>query len=203
MLRGNLSTRPFYSERLASLVIGAIAAVVLLLTIYNALELMRLSSTRQELRARIERDHAEAASIRTATTALQRSVDRATLSRLAVSTGEANDVIGQRTFSWNGFFALLEKTLPADVRIVIVSPRVERGVFKVDMTVIARELADVAAFIDALLETGRFYDAATLEQQRREDGTFNAVIEASYVASGPSAVPATDRPAAAIGAPPR
>ena len=191
MLRGNLSTRPFYSERLATLAIGAIAVGVALLTIFNAMELVARSSERRDLRARIARDHTEAASVRDRTVALQRTVDPTTLGRLVVSTGEANDVIDQRMFSWTAFFGLIEQTLPDDVRLVVVSPRVEQGIFKVSMTVVTRDLPDVAGFVDALLETGKFYDAATLEQQRREDGTFNAVIEASYLSSAAGRAAAT------------
>jgi hypothetical protein len=199
MLKGNLSTRPFYSERLASLAVAGIVCLVLALTAYNALELVARSSERRDLQTRIERDRAEAAAIRASTAALERTVDRATLGRLVLSTGEANDVIGQRTFSWTAFFGLIERTLPADVRLVIVSPRVDRGVLKVSMTVVARDLADAASFIDALLETGHFYDAATLEQQRRDDGTFNAVIEASYVSSTTPPAAAVTRTAARAG----
>ena len=193
MLKGNLSTRPFYSERLAKLAIGAVAFGALLLTVYNGLELIARSSERRELRGRIERDLGEAASVRAATAELQRTVDRATLGRLAASTGEANDVIGQRTFSWTEFFGLIEKTLPTDVRLVTVSPRVERGVFKVSMSVVARDLEDVSGFVDELLQTGRFYDAATVDMQRREDGSLNAKIDAAYLS--PEAIkPARARP---------
>lgn len=183
MLKGNLATRPFYSERLASLAIGAVALAAVLLTAYNALELFARSSERRELRAEIERNQAEAAAVRAATAELQRTVDRAALNRLAVSTGEANDVIDQRTFSWTEFFGLIEKTLPIDVRLVTVSPRVERGVFKVSMSVVGRDLSNVSEFVDALLETGRFYDAATIDMQRREDGALNAKVDAAYLST--------------------
>ena len=192
MLRGNLSTRPFFSERLASLAIGAVAFAAFLLTAYNGLELVARSSERQELRARVDRDLNEAASVRATTAQLHRSVDRATLTRLAASTSEANDIIGQRTFSWTGFFGLIENTLPTDVRLVTVSPRVERGVFKVSMTVVGRDLADVSEFVDALLDTGRFYDAATIDMQRRDDGALNAQIDAAYLSV------AAAKPAAAV-----
>lgn len=200
MLKGNLSTRPFYSERLATLVVGAILLVVLILTAVNTMQLLALTSQRRELRARIDQDHAEAASIRAAAASVQQTVDRAALTRLAAATSEANDVIGQRTFSWTAFFGLLERTLPTDARLVMVTPRVERGVFKVTMTIVARDLTDAADFVDALLETGRFYDTAILEQQRREDGAFNAVIEASYLAA-PQGASAAPTPTGAGGAP--
>jgi hypothetical protein len=55
---------------------------------------------------------------------------------------------------------------------------------------VARDLSDVASFLDALLETGRFYDAAPISQQRRDDGTYNAVVEASYLSSAGELAPA-------------
>ena len=66
--------------------------------------------------------------------------------------------IDQRTFSWTAFFGLIEKTLPLDARLVAVSPRVERGVFKIVMLVVARRLSDVQEFIEKLKATGAFYD---------------------------------------------
>jgi len=192
MLRGNLATRPFYNERLATLAVVFVGVVALLLTAYNATELVRLSSTRRDLRARIERDRAEATRIRSQAATLQQSVNRPVLTRLAESTEEANDLIDQRTFSWTAFFGLIEKTLPTDVRLVMVSPRVEKGVFRVAMTVVARDLSDVATFVDALLDTGKFYDAAPIDQQRRDDGSFNALIEASYLS--PAAAQAATAP---------
>jgi hypothetical protein len=189
MLKGNLSTRPFYNERLATVAIAAVAVGVLLLTAYNAAELVALSSARRELRAEVARNQAEAAGIRAAAAAEERTVDRVTLSHLATSASEANDLIDQRTFSWTAFLGLIEKTLPLDVRLVVVSPRVERGVFKVSMTVVARDLTDVSSFVDALIESGRFYDAAPLEQRRRDDGAFNAIVEASYVSPASRTAP--------------
>ena len=156
-----------------------------LLTVYNGLELIARSSERRELRARIERDLADdGLGSRRDDRAPAHRRSRDTRARLAASTGEANDVIGQRTFSWTEFFGLIERTLPIDVRLVTVSPRVERGVFKVSMSVVARELADVSEFVDALLR-----DRTVL--RRRDPSTcsvaktaaLNAKIDASYLSA--------------------
>ena len=210
MLRGNLSTRPFYNERLAAIAIWGIAAVALGLGIFNTVYLVRLASERRDATARIARDQAEAARIRTQDAAGPQRIDRTILSQLAASTREANDLIDQRTFSWTAFFGLLEKTLPFDARVVMVSPRVEKGTFRVAMAVVARSLQDVAAFVDALRATGAFYDTAAVEQTRRDDGTYSATIEARYLAPGTAeklataSSPASTGPApAAPAAPPR
>ena len=204
MLKGNLSTRPFYNDRLATLAIALVAVAAALLTAYNASALLTLSAARRDLNGKIERDRADAGRIRSQAMALEQGVDRASLGRLADAAGEANNLIDQRTFSWTAFFGLIEKTLPIDVRLVMVSPRVERGAFRVAMRVVARDLADTSAFVDALLETGKFYDVASVDMQRRDDGTLNALIEASYLSPGTVLKAAHSAPAPApVSRPPR
>lgn len=127
------------------------------------------------------RDEGEALRVRNEAVALQTSVDSATLKTLAVATREANTLIDQRTFSWTIFFGFIEKTLPLDVRLMSVAPRIERGDFRIVMIVNARRLADVETFIDALIGTGAFYDVTPTEQQRNDDGTFTATMVTGYV----------------------
>lgn len=189
MLRGNLSLRPFYNERLVNVALGAIAIVAVLLTAFNTWRLVTLSAERGALRAGIDRNRDEAEKARDSAQALQASVDRTLLATLASETREANDVIGQRTFSWTAFLGVIERTLPIDVRLVVVSPRVERGVFKVSMTVIARDLSDIDTFVDALRETGQFRDPAPVDQQAKDDGTYGAIIETAYQQGSPPAPP--------------
>jgi hypothetical protein len=181
MLRGNLSTRPFYNERIVGAVLAAAAVLVIAFTIFNGWRLWSLSTRRQALAAQIDRSRTEAGRQRAEAAAIQQAVDRAALAKLADAAREANDLIDRRTFSWTTFFALIEKTLPLDVRLVTVAPRVEKGTFVVAMTVVARDLGDVSQFIESLQATGAFYDLVPADQQLRDDGTYAAVIDAKYV----------------------
>jgi hypothetical protein len=61
-----------------------------------------------------------------------------------------------------------------------VSPRVDRGVFKVSFAVSARHFDDVDAFIDALVRTGAFRDVVPVAQQLQDDGSYAATIDATY-----------------------
>jgi hypothetical protein len=180
MLKGNLSTRPFYNERLATMALAALAIAAVLLTAYDVKRLVELSGRRSAALARLEANQREAARIRGQAQALQQAVDRPTLTRLAASTREANTLIEQRTFSWTGVFGHLEKTLPADVRLVSISPRVEKGTTRLSMAIVLRDLDDVSRFIENLNATGAFYDVGPTEQRQQEDGTFAARIEATY-----------------------
>jgi hypothetical protein len=193
MLKGNLSSRPFYNDRLVSIALVAVALLTLALTVFNASKILSLSRQRNALKSRIARDAGEAQRIERGAVALQRSVDRQTLSGLAYSTEEANELIDERAFSWTGFFSYIEKTMPNDLRLVGVAPRIEKGNIRVTMTVVGKRPDDVEAFADALQGTGAFYDVIPKTVERNEDdNTYRADIVSFYLPSGspPKAVPA-------------
>ena len=194
MLRGNLSTRPFYNERLVMLIVAVATVVGLGLTVFNATAIYRLSAERTGQKAELDRVEAEASKSTAAANALRGSLDTSNLRVLAGATGEANALIDQRTFSWTAFFGLVEKTLPLDARLMSVAPRVERGNFMIQMVLNVKTPGDLETFIDNLLATGTFYDLLPGDQQRNDDGTFAATLVGGYLA------PATFGPPSKAGA---
>jgi hypothetical protein len=189
MLKGNLSSRPFYNEGVVNLLIALAVVAGVALTVFNASRLTSLwaeRSRRAEHRAQAE---SQAAQVRAAAEAQERAIDGNALQLLAGATTEANALIDERTFSWTLFFDLVEKTMPYDARLVAVAPRVERGVFKIQMIVNAKTTEDLSQFLDRMLETGSFYDVLPTEQQRNEqDGSYSATMIASYLAPTPAPV---------------
>ncbi|HEX7780511.1 MAG TPA: hypothetical protein VF424_14785, partial [Vicinamibacterales bacterium] len=181
MLKGNLSTRPFYNEKLVSLAVGLVLLIAIGLTIFNTYELISLMGERRVLNAHIARDRGEATRITGQADALRRTVDQTRLQLLASSTREANGLIDQRTFSWTEFFGLIEKALPRDVRLIGVSPRVEKGEFKIGMRVATRTPDNLKEFTDALAATGAFYDVVLAETQRYDDDTDTLTLVAGYL----------------------
>lgn len=204
MLRGNLATRPFYNERLASLVILTVGLVAVLLTGFNVWRMAVLSAERAEVRARLEATRHEIDRAETNTATLRRSVDRPTLARLATSAREANALIDARTFSWTTLLGLLEKTLPLDVRLTGVTPRVDRGRVMLSLRVVARDFDDLDDFVEALSESGAFENVVPTEQRRNEDGQHTALIDAIYhqPAMAPAATSAEPSAAASGGVKP-
>ena len=183
MLRGNLSSRPFYNEALVSVAIALVAALAVALTAFDGYKLYALSKQRSALKAAIGRDAAAAQQIERGAVALQHNVDRATLIQLAGSTQEANTLIDQRTFSWTVFFGVIEKILPMDLHLVRVEPRIEKGNVRVTMNVVAKKTDDINDFVDALQDTGSFYDLLAHSTERNdEDGTFRADVVGYYLA---------------------
>jgi hypothetical protein len=190
MLRGNLSTRPFYNEGIVSLILAVVGVAGLALAAYNATELRALSARRGELRSAATANLTEAARIEGRAAAQRKNIDVAKLRYLSASTHEANELIDQRTFSWTGFFGLVERTLPLDAYLIGVTPKLEKGVFSVDMGVVSKTPDEVEDFVDALEKTGAFYNALPQQWRQNDDNTLTARIESGY------------RPAV-LGAPPK
>src|SRR6185295_16191135 len=90
----------------------------------------------------------------------------------------------RRTFSWTELFNRFEVTLPNDVRIASVRPRVERdrGVV-LAINVIARNVDDVWTFIGNLEETGAFTNVRPAEEHNDEQGMLLSSLEAVYLPS--------------------
>jgi len=93
-------------------------------------------------------------------------------------------------------FQTFENTLPPDVRITAVQPRLEQnGTFYVGVVVQARRAEDIDTFVEALEKSGAFHDVFPHEDRVAEDGLLEAVVEGIYAAPGhdvsrTSAVPA-------------
>ena len=187
MLKGNLSTRPFYNDRTVTAAIALAALVVLAITIVNVMALYTLSAERRTQRARVDADNAEATRIRAEAQSLQQALDRPTLAGLASSAAEANRLIDERTFSWTSLLGVLERTLPPDVRLTAISPRLDQGAFRVSMAVVARELDHIDDFIIAMRETGELYDVAPTEQRRNDDGTYTVQMPEGWVSPAQAA----------------
>jgi len=182
MLRGNLSSRPFYNERMVSMVVMGAALLGIVLTIFNITALSRLSGERSKQQAEEAQSLSEAERVQQSAQKLEQSLDKSNLLVLADATREANWLIDQRTFSWTEFLGFIERTLPRDARLISVAPRVERNVFKIVMLVNTKQTGDLKTFMEALEATAAFKDLLPTDQTRLEDGTLSVTLESTYVA---------------------
>jgi Tfp pilus assembly protein PilN len=205
MLRSNLSTRPFYNERLVHLLIGLGAAVVLAITVLDVGRLIALSRQNTALSRDIDRDRSEAQRLATDAATVRKGVDPKELAGVAAAAREANVLIDQRTFSWTAFFNHIEETLPPDVMLTSVRPTVDGTGARVSMTVVGRMSEDIDEFIDRLEATGLFEDILPRQQDRTDDGLQRSLVDARYVPAAETErapeAPATASSAAAGGRP--
>lgn len=196
MLRTNLSTRPFYNERLVRTVLGVFGAIAIGLTLFNVYEILRLQGQSRDTRATMANNDAQARELRQKAQAVRSSIDRVKLDTVQAKAREANALIDRRTFSWTQLLNYFETTLPPDVRITGVSPEVEDGGRRVlNINVISKRVEDLEAFMDALEKTGAFSDILPrAEAPEQEGGGLRTQLQAFYT---PVAEPAADTAPAA------
>ena len=182
MLRSNLSTRPFYNERGVRAGLGALVALALGLTLFNAYEIIRLQGQSRDARATIAQNDAHARDLREKAVVIRRAINRTQLDAVQAKAREANALIDRRTFSWTELLNQFESTLPPDVRIAGVVPQTDAdGRRLVQITVFSRRIEDVEAFMDALEKTGVFAGVLPRFDRPDEDtGTIQTELQAYY-----------------------
>lgn len=181
MLRTNLSTRPFYNERLVHLVLALVAVIVGAITVLNVVTLVRLSRQNTTLSAAIRDDRSAADDYTKRARDTRQGLDTDRLKVLAGAAREANTLIDGRTFSWTGFLNHIEATLPPDVMLASIRPGVDAAGTKITLGVVARRSIDIDEFIEKLEATGAFDRGLQKQVSQADEGLVQGTIEILYV----------------------
>jgi Tfp pilus assembly protein PilN len=188
MIRTNLSTRPFYNERPVRLALLALAIVALAATVFNVTRVIQLSGRDTRLATQASRDEAAAQELRRAAARDRATVDPRSLERASSDAREANELIDRRTFSWTELFNRFEMTLPDDVRITAIQPKVDpkRGIV-LTIVVAAKGVDDVNQFLENLDASGAFVEVQAPDNHFDDQGQLEATLKTVYK---PTATPA-------------
>lgn len=198
MLRNNLSTRPFYNDRAVRTGLGLVALLAIGLTIFNAIEILRLESAGRDARQLMAQNAEQGREMREKAAAIRRSINQAQLALVQTAAREANVLIDRRAFSWTGLLNYFQATLPPDVRVAGVRPSVDGdGRMVVEIIVYARTAEDRSEFMDALEATGAFSEVLSRADTVEEDGTLRSDVQAFY--STPAAAAAGPPPPSSEG----
>jgi Tfp pilus assembly protein PilN len=181
MLRTNLSTRPFYNSRAVNVLLAAATVLVVAFTLFNATQITRLTVSQRSLGASAIAGEEEAARLRTEAAGIRAQINPTELQGVADAAREANSIIDRRAFSWTTLFAQFEATLPPEVRITAIRPRVQEPNVMVSVSVEARRAEDLDAFMEALEKSGDFFDVLPVQEQATDEGLLQAVVEGRYV----------------------
>ena len=198
MLRTNLATRPFYNDRGVRAGLVGLAIVGLVLTLFNAIEILRLESAGREARQLVAQNATQAREMRDKAREIRQSINQAQLAVVQTAAREANVLIDRRAFSWTALLNQFQLTLPPDVRITSVSPDIDDdGRMMVDITLFARRVDDLSEFVEALESTGHFTEVLSRTQTVEEDGTWRADLQGYY--GVPANAAAAPRPSSEAG----
>jgi len=181
MIRTNLSTRPFYNERIVSIWLLLFLLAVVVASVFNATRVLQYSRNDTELGLQASRDEARAAELRKAAARVRTTVDPKQIAFASLEARQANDLIDRRTFSWTELFNLFETTLPDQVRITAVRPKIVKGQFQLTIAIVARGVDDISQLMDRLERTGAFTQVGSpIEEHVNEQGQILATLDVVY-----------------------
>lgn len=197
MLQTNLATRPFYNVRLVAAALAAAGLVLLLLTVAHVFWALSLRDDEQRLSAKATSARQQADKLRAEAASTMARVDPDELARVSAAAEEVNIAIEQRAFSWTQLLSHLERTLPDDVRVTAIQPRLDDSGIRIALTVEALDVQHLSSFMDALEASGAFHNVIpSTKQQAEDDEVIDATIEGTYVGA---AAPPRPKGAAARG----
>ncbi|HEX5108010.1 MAG TPA: PilN domain-containing protein [Vicinamibacterales bacterium] len=192
MLKTNLSTRPFYNTRLVGLALIGAAIVLAVISALHLVWAVSLANEEGILSARATEARTQAGELRADAERLRKRVDPKELETVSAAAREANAVIEQRTFSWGQLLSHLEATVPDDVRITAVTPKIDDEGVTVTLSVEAQNVEHLSAFMDALEKSGAFRNVWPTTRQTGDDDVIDAVVEGRYTPIA-NAVPAAPK----------
>lgn len=82
-----------------------------------------------------------------------------------------NSLIDERSFPWTNIFTDLERTLPAGVRVVSISPKFDNGRAEVDMQIGAQTGASEVQFLKAMENSKSFSGVVVKDVKQSENPT--------------------------------
>jgi Tfp pilus assembly protein PilN len=127
----NLASRPVRNDRLPGLLFVVATGVLALVTVYHVLVVRRFWPSRSAaLRHEIEMLQVEMKNLEAQATRLRaQPVSAPQVAEWKI----LRELVDRRTFWWSELFASFEKSLPAHVRIMSVSPHVKDGHYLIDL----------------------------------------------------------------------
>jgi Tfp pilus assembly protein PilN len=85
-----------------------------------------------------------------------------------------NSLIDERSFPWTKIFTDLEKTLPAGVRVISISPRLDKGRAEVALQVAAQTDASEVQFLKAMETSKVFSGLVVTDIKQPQSSTSNS-----------------------------
>jgi hypothetical protein len=180
VIRTNLATQPDDARRPGGRLRLAVAAAIVA-TALNGLAAVHYIRSDTELAAQAARDESRAAELRRAAAGVRNAMTADDTGRLSADAAQASALVARRVFSWTDLFNRFEETLPAGVRLTAVRPGVGgSGGVLLEVSVIARSVDDLDAFLRSLEGTGVFQRVMSRDERRNDQGQIEALIEAAY-----------------------
>jgi hypothetical protein len=82
------------------------------------------------------------------------------------------ELVDRRAFSWTQLFGVLEHALPSGVRLLVITPAVEKGVVTLEFTAAAKSYEQGIELIQVLEDQPEFADVTPLSRGNEDESRF-------------------------------
>lgn len=179
-LHPNLASRPYRDYRPVWTVVAVLAILSVALLVYNAQTAYRYFATTSDTRAEIAEIEASIAKERQATQVARQQAARFDSPQVRRRAQFVNTQIAQRAFSWNQLLDDLEAVFPPDVRLVSLSPSVERtDEVTLQMSCLARNDDGMVELIQNMFQSPKFVRPFPANQSSSQ-GLHQFIISTQY-----------------------
>jgi len=192
-VRLNLATAPLENQRRFLLGAALGGALALALFVVLSVQVFRSWRSSSELRAETAQLQADMARFRDERRALEDFFKTPDARRIQDRAEFLNGLIQQRSFPWTKIFENLEEKMPVGVRVVSISPKMDKGRVEVKLTVGARSDEDKIRLLQALEESAEFSRVQVVSENRPQRSDADALlleVVAWYKMVTPAAGPA-------------
>lgn len=166
----NLATEPLENNRrfiAGSSLLGAIALIVLVLLSLHVVQVRRSNA---EMRAKIGALETQIVSLQRQQETLRQQFKAPTAVEAMKRSQFLNGLIEQRAFPWTKMFADLGHILPPGVRVISISPEMDKsGKVKVTFTIGAVNEEQGNKFLQAISSSPLFSDVVPMQESRGKD----------------------------------
>lgn len=175
-VRLNLATAPLENHRrfLLGAILGGGLAVALLAAL--SLQVYRNWRSSSEVRAEMAQLQGDLTRFREQRKALEDFFNTPDARRIRDRAEFLNGLIQQRSFPWTKIFENLEEKMPVGVRVVSISPKMDKGRVEVKLTVGANSDENKIKFLQALEESAEFSRVQVVSENRPQRSDADALL---------------------------
>lgn len=184
----NIASRPYRDYRPVWAVAMAMAVISTILLVYNVRTAYQYLVETKETRAEIAAVTAETLREQRRASQLEASLRRFDIRKLTEETSYVNGHLRERAFSWSELLDDLESVVPRDVRLMSLSPTIDKNGIRLSMTASSRRSDGMVQMLYNLMQNPHFNRPFPNVEEKHDDGTFRFSLEVDYRPDPPGVI---------------
>lgn len=181
----NLATHPVEAVRRARRWMGAAALLLVLLSGLHLLVARQLATALGPPPPDPSREGEALADWGRELAGLAAAAEPRRAQRVAEAVAAVNELLARRSVPWNELFAVLEATLPGDVRLELVQPLRQPEGVRVSLVAASPSRDALQRFLTELEARAEFEAVYPVRMQEGTDGHHRLTLEARHRGGGP------------------